>query len=63
MRFASWITKSTDTHSEYAIIVAFLRQQWLRERTSLLRYAHIASSAVLQLVSDDLPAPDAGEVL
>jgi hypothetical protein len=32
MRFACWITKATDTHySEYAICIAFPRQQWLRE--------------------------------
>jgi len=51
------------THSEYAIIIAFPRQQWLRERTSVLRYTNIASSAVLQLVSDVLPVSDAGDVL
>ena len=38
MEFACWVTKATDTHSEYVIIIAFLRQQWLRERASLLRY-------------------------
>jgi hypothetical protein len=27
-RFACWITKATDTHSEYVILVAFPRQQW-----------------------------------
>jgi len=63
MRFACYITKSTDTHSEYAIVIAFQRQQWLRERTSVLRYTHIASSAVLQPVSDVLPVSYAGDVL
>jgi hypothetical protein len=28
MRFACWITKATDTHSEYVILIAFPRQQW-----------------------------------
>jgi hypothetical protein len=42
MRFACWITKATDTHSEYVIVVAFPRQQWLRERASVLRYTYIA---------------------
>jgi hypothetical protein len=37
MRFACWITKATDTHSEVVIFIAFVRQQWLRERTSVLR--------------------------
>jgi hypothetical protein len=36
MRVACWITKATDGHSEYAILIAFLRQQWLRERASIL---------------------------
>jgi hypothetical protein len=36
MRFAYWITKATDTHSEYVIIIAFTQQQWLSERASLL---------------------------
>ena len=29
MRTACWITKATDTHSEYVIVFAFLRQRWL----------------------------------
>jgi hypothetical protein len=37
MRFACWINKSTDTRSEYVILIAFPRQQWLRERASMLR--------------------------
>ena len=32
MRFACWISKATNTHSECAILIAFPRQQWLRER-------------------------------
>ena len=28
MRFACWITKATDTHSEYVILFAVPRQQW-----------------------------------
>jgi hypothetical protein len=43
MRIACWITKATDTHSEYVIFIAFTRQKWLRERASLLRYTYIAS--------------------
>jgi hypothetical protein len=45
MRFACWIPKATNTHTHththtgYAILIAFLRQQWLRERASAL-YAH-----------------------
>jgi hypothetical protein len=44
MRFACWITKATDTHSEYVILTVFSRQQWLRERASMLRlYVHCLS--------------------
>jgi hypothetical protein len=32
MRIACWIPKTTDTHSEYVIIIAFPQQQGLRER-------------------------------
>jgi len=34
--------KAADTHSEYGILIGFQRQQWLRERASILRYAYIA---------------------
>jgi hypothetical protein len=37
MRFAWWIPKATLTHSEYVILTAFPRQQWLHERASVLR--------------------------
>jgi hypothetical protein len=36
MRIACWITKATNAHSEYVILIAFPRQQWLRERASVL---------------------------
>jgi hypothetical protein len=39
MRFACCITKATDTDSEYVILIAFPRQQWLCERASMLRDA------------------------
>jgi hypothetical protein len=42
MRFACWITKATDTHSEYVILIVFRRQKWLRERASVLRYTYTA---------------------
>jgi hypothetical protein len=42
MRVACWITKATDTHLEYVIITDFTRQQWLRERASMLRYTYTA---------------------
>jgi len=42
MRIACWITKATNTHSEYVILIAFPLQQWLHERASMLRYTYIA---------------------
>ena len=37
MSFACWITKHTDTHSEYVTLIVFPLQQWLCERVSILR--------------------------
>jgi len=42
LRVAWWITKTTDTHSEYVILIAFPRQQRLRERTSMLSWTYNA---------------------
>jgi hypothetical protein len=42
MRVAWWIPKAADTHSEYAILIAFRLQQWLQEGASMLRYTYIA---------------------
>ena len=42
IRVACWIPKATDRHSEYCMLFAFLRQQWLRERALMLRYAYVA---------------------
>jgi hypothetical protein len=48
MRFACFITKATDTHSQYVILIAFPRQQWLSERASMLRlYPHRLSCLIL----------------
>jgi hypothetical protein len=40
MLFACWITKATDTHSEYEMLIALPLQIWLRERASILRYTY-----------------------
>jgi len=32
MSFACWVTKITNTHSKYVILIAFPLQQWLNER-------------------------------
>ena len=41
MRIAFWITKATNTHSQYVILIAVPLQQWLHERASVLRYTYI----------------------
>jgi len=42
MRITYCIPKATDTHSEYVIIIGFVLQQWLNERTSMSRYTYVA---------------------
>jgi len=42
MRFACWITKATNTHLQYVILIAFPLQQWLQESVLILRYTYIA---------------------
>jgi hypothetical protein len=41
MRFACCITKAIYKHYEYVILIAAPRQQWFRERASVLRYTYI----------------------
>jgi hypothetical protein len=36
-RIACWIPKATNTHPHYAILIAPSPEQWLYERTSMLR--------------------------
>jgi hypothetical protein len=42
VRFACWLTKTTDAHLKCLVLLAFPRQHWLRERISVLRYTCIA---------------------
>ena len=39
VRIPYWMTKATNTHSEYVTLIAFPLQQWLHERNSVLRYS------------------------
>ena len=32
LRFACWVTKARDAHSEYVILIAFPPRQWFRKR-------------------------------
>ena len=48
MRIACCIPKATNTHSQHAILIAFPRQKWLRERASILHsYVHCLSCSIL----------------
>jgi hypothetical protein len=38
IRIACWITKTTNTHSQYVTLLAFPLQKWLQERALLLRF-------------------------
>jgi hypothetical protein len=49
MRVAWWINKTTDTHSEYIILIKFTRKQQLCERASLLRYTYISYRVYINL--------------
>jgi len=40
MRFACWIPEATNTHSEYVMLIAIARRQWLHDRASMLRYTY-----------------------
>jgi hypothetical protein len=48
LRFACWLTKATDTHTEYVILIALLWQQFVHEQASvyyidcLLCYVHLS---------------------
>ena len=42
MRIAWWIYNATNAHSQYVMLIAFPLQQWLHQRTSMLRYTNIA---------------------
>ena len=55
--FAFWITKATDTHSEYVIRIAFARQKWLRERASRLRHTYTVCLVSSQKRQDRLGGP------
>jgi len=49
IRFAFWIPKATDTHSECVIHTAFPQQQWLCARASGLRYTYTACLVIFAL--------------
>ena len=42
MRFSCWITKASDTHSDYPILTAFPRQQSFLKRRQCYVYTYVA---------------------
>ena len=50
MRIACWIAKSTNTHSEYVIPIAFPLQQWLLKRAPMLRYTYSACLTIYKIL-------------
>jgi hypothetical protein len=46
-RIAGWIPEAKNIHSKYVILIAFLPQQWLHERASMLRYTYTACLVAL----------------
>jgi len=55
MRIACCITKATQTHLQYVILIAFPYQQLFNEPTLLLRYTYIASLVVSYKQLPDAP--------
>ena len=53
MRIAFWIPKATNTHQGCVILIAFILQQWLHERTSMLRCTYIVCLFVLKFNSKE----------
>jgi len=53
MHVVCWITKATDAHSEYVILIAFPLQQGLHKCTSVLCYTSIAhlDSSIIDVLS------------
>ena len=64
MRFAYWVPKVANTHSEYVILIAFPQQQWLRERAPMLHYTYTARIDVfkprLRQLNGTYPKDEAG---
>jgi hypothetical protein len=47
MDIACWVPKATDTHSLYAVLIAFTLQQCLHEYASMLHYTYIGCFVVV----------------
>jgi len=51
MRITCRIPKATNAHSEYVILTAFALQQWLHERTSILRYVYYTLPVIVIVIT------------
>ena len=51
MRIACWISKATNTQSEYVILIAFPLEQWSFERASILRCTYIVYIVWIRLLT------------
>jgi len=49
-RMACWITKFTNSHSEYVIFIVFLLQQWLHKRAWMSRYSALSVLLIICFV-------------
>ena len=56
MRMACWIPKTKNTSSGYVMLTAFPLQQWLCERSSVLRYSYMASLVLKETFVAGRPA-------
>jgi hypothetical protein len=56
-RFACWITKATNIHSEYVILTAVALHLWLHDRASMLSYTYIACLLKASSFPCVLPTP------
>jgi hypothetical protein len=57
VRIACWITKASDTHSQYVILIALPLQQWLHEHASVLRHTYITGVVKTKITSIALKDP------
>jgi hypothetical protein len=60
IHFVCWISKATDKHSEYEIIIAFPQQKWLCECASLL-CVHVRASLFMISVNNTRPYQNNGK--
>jgi hypothetical protein len=62
-RTACWIPKATDTQSQHVIPTAFPLQQWLHDRSSILRYTYIACTMSFKVLSPVMKIPQFSGIL